>query len=144
MQSNSAYGQNKAPYGRTQAPRSSSATGVATTTDSAPNITITVVSLTPCQHTGNLRAFAEVKFGKWITIKSFRVVQQLGQAAWCGMPSSSREDADAATGEVKKRFFPLIEVPENWKRTAEVAVLAAWDEYQQNGVLPQNGGGQGL
>ncbi|WP_309720327.1 hypothetical protein [Armatimonas sp.] len=110
---------------------------------SAPSIQITVVSLTPCQR-GNLKAFCDVRFGKWLTVKGFRVVQQPGHAAWCGLPSNFRDDEDSAPGATKKRWFPLVEMPESWKRAAEVAVLAAWDEYDQTGILPSAViGGQG-
>nr|WP_309686519.1 hypothetical protein [Armatimonas sp.] len=112
---------------------------------SAPDVAISVVDLTPCRGTGNLMAFATVQIGKWVKVRGFRVVQQPGQAPWCGLPANFKEEPDPQTGAMKKRWFQILDLPDNWKRAAEQAVLDAWAEYQDTGVLPSDAvrGGQG-
>lgn len=128
--------------GRTNAPAT-----VQIPASQAPSVTVTVTNLRPSTNSGNLRCFASVQFGKWITIHGFRLVHEEGKRAFVGMPSNQREEPDPDNpGSRKRTYFPLCSLPENWKRVAEQAVLNAWAEYQQTGILPGGEvmGGQGL
>jgi DNA-binding cell septation regulator SpoVG len=127
--------------GRTNAPAT-----VQIPAPQAPAITITVVQLRPSTSSGNLRCFASVQFGKWIVIHGFRLVHEEGKRPFVGMPSNQRDEADPDNpGSRKRTYFPLCSIPDNWKRAAEQAVLDAWQEYQQTGILPGGDvvGGQG-
>lgn len=111
--------------------------GSTTEDGKAPNIAIQVVSLTPCRR-GNLLAFADLKFGKWITVRGFRLVRQPGQTSWVGCPANQADEEDPnRPGEKKRRYWPLVDLPPNWKQSAEQAVLRAWADYEETGFLPQ-------
>jgi DNA-binding cell septation regulator SpoVG len=97
----------------------------------APLPPLAVVELTPSRRAGNLRAFVAVRFGKWLVVRGWRVVEQPGQAPWASVPMQERPQPDGSA-----RFFPIIDLPENWKRAAQALVLEAWREYEETGTLP--------
>lgn len=103
--------------------------------EGAPDIRIEVVALKPYD-AGNLKAFADVKFGKWIIIRGFRVVAQPGQRAWVGLPSNQREEPDPQTGQRKRVYFGLISISKKWQAAAEQAVLTAYQDYLSSGFVP--------
>jgi len=114
---------------RRQAPQSSPQ-------DVPPKIRIAVTRLTP-HRSGNLLGFASVQVGKWIQVHGLRVVGPPGQRRWVGMPANARESDDPTTGERKRTYFSLIDLPKPWQAEMEAAVLAAWSDYEETGMLPQ-------
>lgn len=101
-------------------------------TERAPNIAIVVVRLLPCHRPGNLKCFADVSIGKWIIVRGFRVVQEPGRAPWCGLPCNTVLEHDPVTGEMVRRWHPLILIPDHWRQAAAYAVLEAWQAYQES------------
>jgi hypothetical protein len=97
----------------------------------APLPQLAIVELTPSRKAGNLRAFVAVRFGKWLTVRGWRVVEEPGKSPWASVPMQERPQTDGTT-----RFFPVIDIPENWKRSAQELVLQAWREYEATGILP--------
>ncbi len=72
---------------------------------------------------GALQAFVDVQIGQ-VQIKGFRVVKQPDQSAWVSVPQTEQ----VKSGE--KRYFNLIELPNDLKRKVQDAVLAAWEERE--------------
>ena len=70
---------------------------------------------------GALQAFVDVEIGE-VHIKGFRVVQQPGQSAWVSVPQT--EQVKNGT----KRYFSLIELPNDLKRKVQDVVLEAWKD----------------
>ena len=70
---------------------------------------------------GALQAFAEVQIGQ-VQIKGFRVVKQPNQSAWVSVPQVEY----VKDGE--KRYFNLIDLPNDLKRKVQDAVLVAWEK----------------
>ncbi len=70
---------------------------------------------------GALQAFVDVQIGQ-VQIKGFRVVKQPGQSAWVSVPQTEQ----VKNGE--KRYFNLIELPNDLKRKVQDAILVAWEE----------------
>ena len=108
----------------------------------APVPSVRLVELHPVGGQGSLRAFAAVTLSGRLTIRDCRVIQQEGQAPWVSMPTKSW--VDQKDGRTKYR--PLIDLPHEWQKAIEAAVVAAWDEYQATGILPGGaviGGRQG-
>ncbi len=70
---------------------------------------------------GALQAFVDVQIGQ-VQIKGFRVVKQPDQSAWVSVPQTEQ----VKSGE--KRYFNLIELPNDLKRKVQDAVLAAWED----------------
>ena len=69
---------------------------------------------------GNVRAFVSVKIGP-IVLHGFKVVQQPGQRAYVSLPQVEYNDASG-----KRRFSPLLELPDTWKNALQVAILEHW------------------
>jgi DNA-binding cell septation regulator SpoVG len=74
---------------------------------------------------GSLRAFCTVIIGG-LKINSCRVIQENGKAGWVSLPQSEWTGQDG-----KKRYSPVIEVPDHVKAAIQDSVLAAWRAQQQ-------------
>jgi DNA-binding cell septation regulator SpoVG len=70
---------------------------------------------------GALRAFVDVAIGSSLIIHDFRIVQQLGQAAWVSPPQREYLDNDG-----KKRYATIVELSGALKTQIERAILSAW------------------
>ena len=78
---------------------------------------VSVVRLRPVAHSGNLRAFADVRVGP-LVLRSLRVIQQPGQRAYVSMPQVSDEEG---------HYFPLITCDDEALKTRlRETVLLAW------------------
>ena len=97
----------------------------------APIPTARVIELHPVNAQGSLRAFAAVTLSGRLTIRDIRLIQQDGQRSWCSMPTKSWVDREGKT-----KYRPLVDLPNDWMQAIEAAVVAAWDTYQRDGILP--------
>jgi DNA-binding cell septation regulator SpoVG len=78
---------------------------------------VSVVRLRLVAHSGNLRAFADVRVGP-LVLRSLRVIQQPGQRAYVSMPQVSDEEG---------HYFPLITCDDEALKTRlRETVLLAW------------------
>jgi len=82
---------------------------------------VAVERITRLSTSGPLKAFASVDIGGRWKIHDCRVVQQDGKAAWVSLPQGSYER------DGKKRWYPIVEVPDTVKNAIQDAVLAAWE-----------------
>lgn len=98
----------------------------------APIPTVRLVELHPVNAQGSLCAFAAVTLSGRLTIRDCRLIQQDGQRPWLSMPTKSWTDQK----DGRTKYRPLIDLPEEWQKAIESAVIAAWREYQQTGILP--------
>ncbi len=79
---------------------------------------ITVIKIQPLTHTGNLRAFADVKIGP-VEIKGFRVIQQPGQKAWVSVPQQQSREG---------RYFNMVDFDDMaLLDRVRATVLSAWE-----------------
>lgn len=69
---------------------------------------------------GSLRAFFTATIGG-LVIHSCRLIQENGKAGWVSLPQS-----EWIGGDGKKRYSPVIEVPDHVKAAIQEAALAAW------------------
>ena len=76
---------------------------------------------------GNLKAFCSVDIGGKITIHGCRVVQQPGQLAWASLPQNAWTDSEG-----KRRFYPVLEMPEHVRHGVMKAILRAWQEFEHD------------
>lgn len=70
---------------------------------------------------GSLLAFASVDIGGKMKIHSCRLIKDGSKAAWVSLPQSEWTDSEG-----KKKYFSIIELPENVKEAIQDAVLEAW------------------
>ncbi len=70
---------------------------------------------------GSLRAFCTVIIGG-LKIHSCRIIQEGDKAAWVSLPQQEWTGQDG-----KKRYSPLVEVPEHIKAAIQEAVLREWE-----------------
>ena len=76
---------------------------------------------------GSVRAFVQVRIGRGdnsLLVDGWKIIQQEGQRAWVAAPSQERERPDPQTGQMVKKYFPVVELPD------------AWNAYQRDGILP--------
>lgn len=121
----------------TVAPRSMPSANASTV--KAPPLSIERFTL--ARH-GNVRAFAQVRIGRGdnsLLVDGWKVIQQEGQRAWVAAPSQERERPDPQTGQMVKKWYPVVELPDAWKAAVENLLIDAWNAYQRDGILP---GGQ--
>ena len=82
--------------------------------------TVEVLEIKRLSCTGNLKGFVSVKIGG-LTIHSIRVIQQDGQQPWVSLPQQEYQGKDG-----KKKYAPIIELPDHVKKAISEAVLAEW------------------
>ena len=82
---------------------------------------VTVTKITPVNK-GNFKGFASVDIDGKLKIHSCRIIQQPGQAAWVSLPQNEWTDPEG-----NKKWFPVVEVPDNVKEAISAAVLRAWE-----------------
>jgi len=70
---------------------------------------------------GSLRAFCTVVIGG-LKIHSCRVIQDGDKSPWVSLPQQEWTGQDG-----KKRYSPVVEVPDYIKGAIETAVLRAWE-----------------
>jgi DNA-binding cell septation regulator SpoVG len=70
---------------------------------------------------GPLRAFVDVQIGASLIIYGVKVIQQVGQSPWVGMPSREFTGADGT-----RKFSPILKLMGTLKADLEAAVLEAW------------------
>lgn len=70
---------------------------------------------------GSLRGFCTVVIGG-LKINSCRVIQEQGKTAWVSLPQQEWTDREG-----KKRYSPIVEVPDHVKAAIQEAVLRAWE-----------------
>ena len=88
--------------------------------DSQAGPVITVEVIKRIDNAGSLRGFASVDVDGKLKIHDLRIVQQDGQRAWVSMPQASYEK------DGKRRWYSIVEVPDNVKAAIQNAVLATW------------------
>lgn len=88
-----------------------------TPTKTAPAVTVENFKIV---NKGSLRAFCTVMIGG-LKIHSCRVIQEDGKAGWVSLPQTEWTGSDG-----KKRYSPVIEVPDHIKAAIQEAVLTAW------------------
>jgi DNA-binding cell septation regulator SpoVG len=74
---------------------------------------------------GTIRAIADIGLGASLTLKEFKVIQQLGQRAWASPPSREWQGTDG-----KRRFTSLVELTGFLKSQVEQAILEAWERSE--------------
>ena len=97
----------------------------------APPPRVDVIELHPLNAQGSLRAFVAVTLSGRLTIRDLRLIEQEGQRPWCSMPTKDWTDPQG-----KRRYRTLIDLPDAWMQAVQSAVLAAWENYQRDGILP--------
>ena len=83
----------------------------------APLVTVENIKLI---NKGSLRAFCTVVIGT-LKIHSCRVLQENDKAAWVSLPQQEWTDREG-----KKRYSPIVEVPDHIKTVIQDAVLREW------------------
>ena len=84
--------------------------------------TVTVERIIPVNSSGALRGFASVDVGGKMKVHDCRIVKNGNQAAWVALPQGSYEK------DGKRRWYPIIELPDAVKDAIQRAVLEAWVE----------------
>jgi hypothetical protein len=74
---------------------------------------------------GSLRGFCTVVIGG-LKINSCRVIQEEGKTAWVSLPQQEWTDREG-----KKKYSPIVEVPDHIKVAIQSAVLKAWEGQAQ-------------
>jgi len=74
---------------------------------------------------GSLRAFCSVLIGG-LKIHSVRIVQEDGKAAWVSLPQQEWTGQDG-----KKRYAPIVEVPDHIKAAIQESVLQVWEAQRR-------------
>jgi DNA-binding cell septation regulator SpoVG len=100
------------------------------------SVRVDVVKIRPIQGKGNLKGFASVQIAGKVTIHSCRIVQQPGQAPWVSLPQEEYTDREG-----KKRYSPMVEIPDEWKEPLSHAVLDAFSQHEMGNTPERNYGG---
>ncbi len=69
-----------------------------------------------------LKAYADIRLSDGILIKDCRIIQQDGQQAWLSMPRISW----TPEGENKPHYKPLVILPKDLQKAAQIAALNAF------------------
>lgn len=98
------------------------------------NNELEVLSITPVEGRGSLRAFVNLRLGDLI-LNDCRVIQEPGKHAWFSLPVLSYK---TQYGTTQYRTFIQI-VDENLKNRISEAVLSAWENKrgESNGKSPK-------
>lgn len=87
---------------------------------------------------GNARVFAAVRIGKGdnsLVVDGCKIIEEPGKRAWAALPSQEREKLDPQTGELVKKYYPVVSVPDAWLAAIQKLLVDAWDEYQRTGAV---------
>lgn len=99
---------------------------------------LSIERCTPTQR-GNVRLFVALRIGRGdtsILVDGFKLIAEEGKRPWVAPPSQERERTDPQTGEIVKKWYPTITLPDAWKVAVEKLLVDAWDTYQRDGILP--------
>ena len=75
---------------------------------------------------GSLKAFASIVIGNGFKINDIRIIEQAGKSAWISLPQRESVGPDG-----KKKYWPVIELPDHIKQMVEHAVLEAWQQHRK-------------
>lgn len=82
---------------------------------------VEILSITPVEGRGSLRAFVNLRIGDLI-INDCRIIQEIGKGPWFSMPVLSYRDEHGTN-----RYRTIVQViNENLKNKISQAVLDAW------------------
>ena len=87
---------------------------------------IVVEQIKELNSTGNLKAFAKVNIGGKLKIHGCRIILQPGQKPWVSLPKMEWTGKDG-----KRRYYPVIEVPQHVENAICEAILRGWKERRQ-------------
>lgn len=83
---------------------------------------VEVLSITPVENRGSLRAFVNIRVGVFI-LNGCRIVQEDGKKAWISLPVLSYKDEYGTT-----QYKTLVQIlDENLKNQISKAVLLLWE-----------------
>jgi DNA-binding cell septation regulator SpoVG len=72
---------------------------------------------------GSLKAFASIVIGNGFKIYGLRVIEPVGKRPWVSLPQTESTSPDG-----KKKFWPVVELPDRVKRVVDDVVLRAFEE----------------
>jgi hypothetical protein len=86
------------------------------------DIKILVTNIKSVNNAGSLKAIVDFKINQ-TEFFSWRIIQQEGQSAWVSSPQESWDGQDG-----KKKYKPLIKLPESLMKTVSEQLIKAWTE----------------
>ncbi len=92
--------------------------------DTGDAMNVEIIKLTPVGN-GNLKVFVSVDIGGKLKVYSCRIIQQADQRPLVSLPTQEWTDREG-----KKRYSPIIELPDQVKDAVEDAILKYWERQQ--------------
>lgn len=86
------------------------------------DVKILVTNIKSINDAGSLKAIVDFKINQ-TEFFSWRIIQQEGQSAWVSSPQESWDGKDG-----KKKYKPLIKLPESLMKTVSEQLIKAWTE----------------